>query len=291
MNNVSRFLYAALSVGLLALPFMLLRANLTSPENVNVVDKALLEAIAPAQDFAGWVADFVSESIQEYTYLVDVGRDNERLRRENDLLREEARGLRIHARENQRLRSLLELRERLPGETISAEIISKEHTRAFRVNRIRLDRGQRDRVRPGMPVISSQGLVGQVRRLFGRYADVLLAVDRSSAIDVLVQRTGARGVLKGTGDSNRYLCTIEYLQRSEQVEVGDEVYTSGLGLRFPSSLLVGRVTRVVREEFGLYQEVEVTPAVNFATLEEVLILTTGSRRQRVGVDENDEALP
>lgn len=164
---------------------------------------------------------------------------------------------------------------------MSARVIGKEISPYFRVMRVRLDRGERDHVRAGMPVISTQGLVGQIRRAFGRYADVLLTVDRKSAIDVVVPRSGARGMLRGTGESNRYLCRIQYLSRTDEVKVGDEVYTSGLGQRFPGSILVGRITKVERRDFGLYQEVEVTPSVNFSLLEEVLILTEGSRRQSV----------
>jgi rod shape-determining protein MreC len=130
-----------------------------------------------------------------------------------------------------------------------------------------------------MPVVSAQGLVGQIRRTSGRHADVLLTVDQESAIDVVVQRTGARGMLRGTGESNRYLCRMQYLRREDEIEIGDEVYTSGLGRRFPPAILVGRVVRVERQEFGLYQEVEVAPSVSFSDLEEVLLLTSGSREQ------------
>ena len=185
----------------------------------------------------------------------------------------------MQAGENDRLRDLLELRERLPGESISAEVVTREFSPYFRVMRVRLDRGARDRVRAGMPVVSAQGLVGQIRRTTGHYADVLLTVDQESAIDVVVQRTGARGMLRGTGESNRYLCRMQYLRREDEVEVGDEIYTSGLGRRFPAAILVGRVVRVERQEFGLYQEVEVAPSVSFSDLEEVLVLTTGSREQ------------
>ena len=128
-----------------------------------------------------------------------------------------------------------------------------------------------------MPVVSTQGLVGQIRRTVGRHADVLLTADRESAIDVVVQRTGARGMLQGTGESNRYLCRVQWLRRDDEVEVGDEVYTSGFGRRFPGAILVGRVSRVERDRVDLYQEVEVTPSVAFGSLDEVLILTSGSR--------------
>ncbi|MEZ4336992.1 MAG: rod shape-determining protein MreC [Sandaracinaceae bacterium] len=95
----------------------------------------------------------------------------------------------------------------------------------------------------------------------------------------MVQRTGARGMLRGTGEDDRYLAQIQYLRRQDDIRVGDLIHTSGLGQRFPASILVGRVTRIVRREFGLNQEAEVTPAVSFSSLDEVLILTEGSRTQ------------
>jgi rod shape-determining protein MreC len=83
-------------------------------------------------------------------------------------------------------------------------------------------------------------------------------------------------MLRGTGEDERYMARIQYLGREDALRVGDLVHTSGLGQRFPPSILVGRVTRIVREDFGLYQEVEVSPAVDFSRLEEVLILTEGA---------------
>lgn len=268
-----------MAVVLLVLPFFFLSANLKDPSEAGLVDQGLLKISAPLQYVATESASALGGLLEEYVYLVEVGRENDRLRDENDRLREDNRLLRVQAGENDRLRDLLELRERLPGETISAEVVTREFSPYFRVMRVRLDRGARDRVRAGMPVVSAQGLVGQIRRTTGHYADVLLTVDQESAIDVVVQRTGARGMLRGTGESNRYLCRMQYLRREDEVEVGDEIYTSGLGRRFPAAILVGRVVRVERREFGLYQEVEVSPSVSFSDLEEVLVLTTGSREQ------------
>lgn len=281
MNTIRKLRDAAIAVALLAIPFFFLSANLKAPENTNVIDRLVLQLSDPIVYVAAETANAVSGALEEYVYLVDVKRDNERLRLDNDRLREESRQLRTQARENQRLRALLEVRERLGGETISAQVIGKEISRFFRVRRVRIDRGERDFVRPGMPVVSSQGLVGQVRRNWGRYADVLLTVDRTSAIDVVIQRTGARGMLRGTGEDDHYACRIQYLQRTDEVQVGDEIYTSGLGQRFPASILVGRVSEVRRRDFGLYQEAEITPVVNFSNLEEVLVLTSGSREQNV----------
>ena len=278
MNQLRRFRDVAVSVALLVLPFFFLKANLKDPSNLSMLDSILLEASAPIQYVGAEAAHAVSALVEEYVYLVDVKEDNERLQLENTRLREETRSLRTQARENERLRDLLQLRQRLGGDSISAEVVAKDISPFFRVMRVRVDRGVRDRVHTGMPVVSAQGLVGQVRRVAGRNSDVLLTVDQESAIDITVQRTGARGMLRGTGESNRYLSRIQYLQRSDEVEVGDEVYTSGLGRRFPASILIGRITRVERQDFGLYQQVEVRPSVDFSALEEVLILTEAAGR-------------
>ena len=277
MSYFRRFRDAAISIALLIIPFLFLNANLSDPSSTSVVDQLFLQLSAPVQYLAAEAAESVSGVVEEYVYLVDVRQENERLRMDSERLAEENRLLRVEARENQRLRDLLALRERLRGESVAARVVGKDFSPYFRVVRLRLDRGARDRVREGMPVVGAQGLVGQVRRTFGRHADVRLTVDQESAVDVVVQRTGARGVLRGTGESDRYAAHVQYLKREDEVEVGDEVYTSGLGRRFPASILVGRITRVERAEFGLYQEVEVTPTVDFSSLEEVLVLTEGAR--------------
>ncbi len=278
-----------ISVALLILPFLVLKSNLTDPSNVNAVDKVILELSSWVQEFGVSAADSVGSVIQEYFFLVDVGRENERLRLDNARYREENRQLRLLGHENERLRQLLELRTRLGGESVSAQVIGKDTSEYFRVVRLVVDRGERDRVRVGMPVVSAEGLVGQVSRLTGHRADVRLTVDRQSAVDIIIPRTGTRGMLRGTGERGRYAARIEYLERTDEIREGDDVYTSGLGQRFPSSILVGRVTRVRRREFGLYQQAEVTPSVNFSALEEVLILTSGSREQNA--DERSADIP
>jgi len=272
-----RFRDAAVCIVLLALPFFVLRANLTDPSRVNAVDRTILELSAPIQYGTSQLAQGISAILQEYVYLVEVKRDNDRLRSENQRLLEDNHRLASAATENRRLRRLLQLRDELRGNLLSAQVIGKEVSPYFRVTRVRLDRGERAHVRPGMPVLSADGLVGQIRRAFSQYADVLLTADKTSAIDVVIQRNGARGMLKGTGAEDSYICTLEQLSRDDDVKPGDVVVTSGLGQRFPASILVGHVKEVVKREFGLYQEATVVPAVQFSRLEEVLVLTAGSR--------------
>jgi rod shape-determining protein MreC len=277
MHLYRRFRDAALCIVLLALPFFVLRANLKDPSHTNAFDRVILEASAPIQYGTTQFAQGVSAVLQEYVYLVDVKRDNDRLRGENARLLEDNNRLLGAATENRRLRRLLQLRDELRGNLLSAQVIGKEVSPYFRVTRVVLDRGERDHVRPGMPVITADGLVGQIRRTYSKYADVLLTADKTSAIDVVVQRNGARGMLKGTGAEENYVCQLEQLSRDDDVQPGDIVVTSGLGQRFPASILVGEIKEVVKREYGLYQEATVVPAVHFSRLEEVLVLTAGSR--------------
>jgi rod shape-determining protein MreC len=288
MNFFRRFRDAAVCVALLALPFFFLRANLREPARTNAIDRTVLQISAPIQYVATQLALGVSGIVQEYVYLIDVKRDNDRLREENARLREANFQMQAAAAENRWLRRLLELRDQVKGTLLSAQVIGKEISPFFRVWRLRLDRGDRDRVKPGMPVLTADGLVGEVQRTWGRHSDVLLVADKTSAIDVVVQRTGARGMLKGTGSKEHYVCKLEHLSREDDVQVGDLIVTSGLGQRFPASILVGRIHEVRKKESGLYQEAAVVPAVNFSRLEEVLIMISGSRTQEVDDAENGE---
>ena len=288
MSLFRRFRDGAICVILLGLPFFFLRANLKAPETTNIVDRAVLQVSAPVQYVATQIAMGFSGIWQEYIYLVEVKRDNDRLREDNARLREANNKLRGEAEENRRLRRLLQLRDQIRGTLLSAQIIGKEVSTQFRVNRVSLDRGERDRVRPGMPVVTADGLVGQVRRTWGRYSDVLLVADRTSAVDVVVQRTGARAIVKGTGSDEAYTCKLEHLLRDDDVKVGDLVVTSGLGKRFPASILIGQISAVSKKQAGLYQEATVKPAVNFSRLQEVLIWTAGPRGQQLIEGQGDE---
>jgi rod shape-determining protein MreC len=215
--------------------------------------------------------------IEEYVYLVDVHADNDNLRAENDALLREMRTLRADAQRVAQLEELLGLRERVGTETRSARVIAKDISPSFRVVRLAVDEGAQAGVRAGMPVVANEGLVGQIRRVSDRFADVLLTIDPESRVDVVVGDTRARGRLEGLGERGRYRCRIQFDRTEDEVEVGDEVFTSGLGKKFPPSILIGYVSKITDSEFGLHQEGEVTPAVDFTRLDEVLILTSGPK--------------
>jgi rod shape-determining protein MreC len=257
---------------LVALPVLFLRANVKSPSELNFLDRIILRISAPIEAALTGIARGVGNVWSHYIYLVHVKKDNEALRDENAKLRAELVEAKQQASRGSDLEQLLKLRSSVPVATVAARVIGAETSAFFRVVRVRLDRGDAD-VKPGMPVISSAGVVGRVQRVFGPYSDVLLAADPKSAIDIVLPRTGGRGVLKGIPGDNRYRTRIEYLLRKDEIAEGDLVVTSGLGA-FPRDLVVGKVVKVTKRDFGLYQEAEVEPAVDFAKVSDVLVVLT-----------------
>jgi rod shape-determining protein MreC len=273
MSPIKRYRDLAIVIVLLAIPFFFLRANMKRPENLNALDRTLLRVSAPIEFAASSVARGVSNLFGDYVYLVDVKKDNERLAYDNARLKEQVHRLEQQEVENRDLRRLLQLREATPGDTVSAQVVGKDFTEFFRVTRVVLDRGSRN-VRPHMPVIAPDGVVGAVMHVTGDAVDVQLAVDAQFGIDVEDERTHARGFVRGTGDPARYACKVEMVDSRDEVEIGDLLVTSGKGKWFPKGLPVARISKALKRELGRDQDVEAAPTVNFSRLDAVLIVVT-----------------
>jgi rod shape-determining protein MreC len=121
-----------------------------------------------------------------------------------------------------------------------------------------------------MAVAAADGVVGRVIEVFPNAAKVLLITDPNSGVDVIVQRTRAQGIMEGRIEES---CILKYVKKSDDVQVGDRIITSGLGGIFPKGLLAGKVTKVERKRPGIFQAVEVDPTADLSRLEEVLILS------------------
>lgn len=271
MNWLRRGRRTLLAVALLVLLALMLRASVRAPERLGPVDRLLVRITAPMQSVAVRLLSNVSQSWTHYVSLVGVQRDNERLQAENAQLRMQLLAATQLAGRAERLQKLLDLRSQVLSDTTTAQVIGLEVSRQFRVMRLRLDRGGAE-IKPGMPVLSAGGIVGRILRVVGPYSDVQLSTDPRSSVDVLLPRTGSRGVLKGVTNDSNYVSRIEYLVQKDEVQVGDEVVTSGLGGIFPPDMAVGRVVRLRKSAASMYQEVEVAPVVDFGKLREVMIV-------------------
>jgi rod shape-determining protein MreC len=166
-----------------------------------------------------------------------------------------------------RLQELLEVKSEVPHHLLSAQVAGLDPSGWSKT--IVINRGAKDGVTKGMAVIAPGGIVGHVIKGFDWSAQVLLVIDRSSAIDALVQRTRFRGIIEGETDET---CRFKYVVRKADVKIGDTVISSGLDGLFPKGLPVGTVSDISRPAAGLFQEVKVRPFVNFTKLEEVLVI-------------------
>jgi rod shape-determining protein MreC len=248
-----------------------LKVSAKNPGELSALDRGILRLVSPAQAAMSYLARGITGVAGRYVELTGVRSENEALHRENRQLRTELMEMRRLAEESGRYQRLLGLRDATPAETIAARVIAVDGSPYFRIARVDIDRGE-GTVRRGMPVLTQEGVVGRINRVAGKSSDVLLLVDPRSALDIIVPRTGGRGILKGKAGENGYRCSIEYLARGEPVKEGDAVVTSGVGGAFPRNLAVGHVTRIIPGAVGLYQDVEVTPDVDFARLTDVLVV-------------------
>jgi rod shape-determining protein MreC len=153
------------------------------------------------------------------------------------------------------------------NEYITAAVIGRDISPFLHY--IIINRGSDDGLRRGMPVVSSQGLVGRVAAVTADGARVQLITDPGTAINVRIQPSGAEGSLAGsiTGD-----ITVENIPQDAEIQTGDLVLTSGLGGNFPPDMLIGQVSGVRQRPVELFQTATIEPVVDFSQLEIVLVI-------------------
>jgi rod shape-determining protein MreC len=198
------------------------------------------------------------------------------VRSENVVLRAESERLKLNAlqveeirEENGRLRRLLTLRERLPLAALAGEVIGRDAggwVRALSVNR-----GRSDGITRQVPVIVPEGLVGRVVQVRPGTSVVQLLNDPASTVGAVVPRTRTAGLVEGDAAGG---VRFKFMARDgAQVTRGDLVVTSGLGTLFPKGLPIGRVVSIEDKGSALFHFALLAPTVDFARVEEVLLLT------------------
>jgi len=201
-----------------------------------------------------------------YVALQQVQEENAALKQELQNLQVRFQQERAEAQRTDNLRQLLELRDRANLETVAAEVIAGPASPDFRT--VTIDKGTSDGLATDMAVISPAGVVGRVILSSGRAAKVQLLIDRNAAAGVLIERTRVQGVVMGMGDG---VLRLQYVPGTADVKTGDLVVTSGIDGIYPKGFVIGTVDHADRGA-GAYLEISVRAAVDFARLEEVLIV-------------------
>lgn len=262
-----RYTLPAFIVLVLLLALVILSLRVKQRQGVAFLDAVLIEVVAPFQKVSTLVIKSVRSFFEGYVFLVHLQRENVLLKQKISELQKENHQMKEMVFENERLRSLLQFRDKTGMTLVLAEVIGEDPTSWFRS--VMINKGEREGVRKGMAVISPDGVVGQVLKLSPRHATVLLITDYNSAVDAIVQRTRAKAIVEGKGENR---CQLKYLLRSEEVVAGDVVVTSGLGGVFPKGLKVGEVQSVDKKGHGIFQYADLVPSVDLTKLEEVVII-------------------
>jgi rod shape-determining protein MreC len=235
----------------------------------------LMWILRPLQIAAQGTVNWIGGLQENYDTIGGFRAENERLRRRIQSLEVERQKLLEAQATNARLKQLLEFRAALAGKAVTASIIANSASSWFQS--CLLDKGSADGVRKGMAVVTPLGVVGQVVSVTPRTAKVLLVTDPNSGIDVLVQRTRARGIVSGSLENGTVL---KYVKRSEDIQEGDRLITSGTDGVFPKGMMVGTVIKVMKQHIGLFQFVEVLPAVQSTRVEDVQIVAVGGEPEK-----------
>jgi rod shape-determining protein MreC len=234
--------------------------------------------VTPAQSLLAHLHRGALGAWHSFTDWKAVRNENLTLRAENERLTVQSLQVRETDQENRRLRRLLALRDRMPLTTLTGEIIGREGggwSRSLTVNR-----GRADGVAQQMPVIVPEGLVGRVAQVRSGASIVQLLNDPTSTVGTVVQRTRTPGLVEGApGGGVRF----KFMARDGAgVTPGDLIVTSGLGTLFPKGIPVGRVTAIEDKGSALFHYAVLDPAVDFARVEEVLLLTGQSAQDVAG---------
>jgi len=254
-------------VALVLVSLVIISRQLEDSRGQTYFAKSVIAVMSPFQEGVTGAVRGIAGLWDEYLSIRGVKKENSKLREEVNSLRTEIQGLKEDLYRFGRMEEFAAYVSATDLSGIAARVIGESPdpwTRTIVVNR-----GHKEGVKTGSPVVMPEGLVGRVIEVSGSSSVVRLIVDRSSRVPVLVSRSRARAVLEGESSGT---CQLKYLQRTEDIQEGDVIITSGLADIFPRGVEVGTVAQVVRKDYGLYQYAKVVPHVPMSRLEDVLIL-------------------
>jgi rod shape-determining protein MreC len=244
-------------------------------EALSFVRQALKTSLWPIEKLASAPQEFSRSLAQWLSFRVSLVGRLESLSLDNERLKTEQLKLQTLRAENAELRRLLSVKERFSEQLLQAEI-NRLSNDPF-IHRATINRGFLASVKKGQPVLSADGLVGQVVAVYPHASEVLLVTDSTHQLPVQVTRTRDRAIAIGVGLLNRL--ELRNLPDTVDMVSGDLLETSGLGGRFQSGIPVARVIDVIRSPGQPFARVMAVPIAQLSRLSLVMVdvSTEGSR--------------
>ncbi|MFZ0799487.1 MAG: rod shape-determining protein MreC [Terriglobales bacterium] len=242
-------------------------------ESTRLIRVWAVGAVTPFERALVWVQSSSGNLWHNYFYLRGVRAENRSLKAQIEHMRLEQVRMSQDADQARRLQALLAFKEQFISQTMAAQVIGGSGSELSRS--VYIDKGHNDGIKPDMAVITADGIVGKVLRVYRFTSLVLLIDDQTSGVGAILDKTRLQGILRGTPSGE---VVLEKVMSDETVPPGELVLTSGGDGIFPKGLLVGRVTKVTPGS-ELFLNIRVRPAADLSKLEEVLVVTKIDERQ------------
>ena len=247
---------------------ILISAQVNTRSGVPILEAVTFGVFAEVQRAASVGTSGIRRVWSGYIGLRHLQTDNEELKRQLADAQIELQRQRALADRTRGLERLLALRDQSKLMTMAAEIIAAGATPDFRT--VTIDKGTRDGLRPDMAIIAPAGVVGRIVIPSVRAAKVQLLIDRNAAAGAIIERSRAQGVVVGGVDER---LQMQKVSEAADIVTGDLVVTSGIEGIYPKGFIIGRI-ELVEKNGPSYKRIIVRPAVDFTSLEEVLVVLT-----------------
>lgn len=268
------YLFLAVVVG----HIVLISAQVNAKSGVPILESVTFGAFAEVQRGTSAILNGVRDAWSGYVALRNVRAENDALRRELADAQVEMQRQRALADRTRSLENILQLSNSIELRTTAAQIIGAAASPDFRT--VTVDKGAVHGLRADMAVLAPKGVVGRVVVAGPRASRIQLLVDRNAAAGALIERSRAQGVVVGAGDNRMRL---EYVSEISDVAVGDTIVTSGIDGIYPKGFVIGHVDSVEKNGVA-YRAIGIQPAVDFSTLEDVLVVLTPTPAQQAGAE-------
>ncbi|HET9407419.1 MAG TPA: rod shape-determining protein MreC [Candidatus Sulfotelmatobacter sp.] len=247
----------------------------TDTENTRLIRIWAVQAVTPLERGLVRIESGFGNLWHNYIYLRGVRAENRDLKDKIEQLKLEQVRLSEDAAQAHRLQAMLSFKEQFVAKTVAAQVIGSSGSDLSQG--IYIDKGDDAGIRPDMAVITADGIVGKVLRVYPSTTLVLLINDQSSGVGVMLGKTRLQGILKGTPTGE---VALENVMSDEEVPVGETVLTSGGDKVFPKGLPVGTIAKVKGHgDRATFLEIRVRPSANLSKLEEVLVVLEKQEQQ------------
>jgi rod shape-determining protein MreC len=252
--------------------FILMAISSGEETGDNFIGNTINTVVYPVQRIASGIGRSTQSALVFLSEISSLKQKNELLTEEVYQLGEKNRQLQHLSQENDRLREIIGLKERITEyDLIGAQIVAKHPGNWFEI--FTIDKGTENGIRNKSAVITNKGLVGYVYEIGTNYARVMSMIDSDSSISAIIVRTRDNAVVKGELSlQNQGLCIMNYISPDADIVIGDSVETTGLGGIYPKGLYIGKIKEIKKDTHGISYFAIVEPAVDFKRLEEVFVI-------------------